>query len=170
MHRPDDCFLNDEEDKQIPGVAEFFQSWPSSDVAGWPKRSPPQLARDVNEGGCWTGIETSSIDSFPFVGAVPKRENQWMAAGFAGHGMPRILLSTAHVAPLVLKELGFEHSAPSLVETYPPLPKPFHATPERVERLQQTTDLDAKRQAYRASMEACAKKPFCNIKRTRLPN
>ncbi|CAK3917417.1 FAD dependent oxidoreductase [Lecanosticta acicola] len=170
VHRPHDCFLNDEEDKQVPGMAEFFRSWPSSDVKGWPNRSPPELALDVNNGGCWTGMETTSIDSFPFVGSVPNRVGHWIAAGFAGHGMPRILLSTAHITPLLLKELGFEHSPPSLVQSYPSLPKPFHATAERVERLQQTADVAAKKQAYLDNCEASAKKPFCNTARTRLPN
>lgn len=55
VHNPEGCFPNDEEDEQFPGIADFFQSWPSADVAGWPASSPPELARDVNDGGCWTG-------------------------------------------------------------------------------------------------------------------
>ena len=31
-------------------------------------------------------VETSSADMFPFVGAVPDHDGQWIAAGFAGHG------------------------------------------------------------------------------------
>jgi hypothetical protein len=31
-------------------------------------------------------VETSSADMFPFVGAVPEHDGQWIAAGFAGHG------------------------------------------------------------------------------------
>ena len=55
MHRPEACFLNDEEDKQVEGMAEFFRSWPALDVAGWTASDPAELARDVNDGGVWTG-------------------------------------------------------------------------------------------------------------------
>jgi hypothetical protein len=74
--------------------------------------------------------------------------------------MPRILLSTAHIIPDVLDSLGFEYMQPALVAPYPPLPKPFHVTAERVERLQ-STDLVAKAQAYRESCKESSQKPFC---------
>ncbi|KAI5366417.1 Putative FAD dependent oxidoreductase, FAD/NAD(P)-binding domain superfamily [Septoria linicola] len=166
-HSPDACFLNDEEDKQIDGFAEFCQSWPKSDVKGWQGPDPADLARDVNDGGVWTGIETSSIDSFPFVGPVPGREGHFIAAGFVGHGMPRILGSLAHLTPLVLESLNLEHTLPSVAAIFPPLPSPFHATPERVQRLVQTADVAAKAEAYRKSCAESAAKRFCNDERSR---
>lgn len=81
--------------------------------------------------------------------------------------MPRILLSTAHIVPEVLGTLQFEHQAPALVAEYPPLPGPFHATAERVERLRRTADLDAKMKAYKASCVASAAKPFCKAERSK---
>jgi hypothetical protein len=50
-------------------------------------------------------------------------------------GMPRILLSTAHIAPLILQSIGVIHTMPDEVATYPPLPQPFHATAARCDRL-----------------------------------
>lgn len=105
-----------------------------------------------------------------------------MAAGFVGHGkhhdlsdhqfvklraagMPRILLSTAHIIPDVLKSLGFQYQQPTLVAPYPPLPKPFVVTAERVERLQ-NIDLDSKAQAYRKSCKESSLKPFCMDERS----
>jgi len=178
--------MNDEEDKHVAGVADFFKSWPASDVTAWPGSSCAELGKEDHEGGCWTGgtpdpkptkpspklhqliasvVETWSADAFPFVGPVPNRPGHYIAAGFAGHGMPRILLSAAHITPLVLESLGVDYRAPLLVASYPPLPRPFHATPERIERLQDTNT---------AAMVACCKqrcaasaeKPFCNIART----
>jgi len=165
VHRPEDCVMNDEEDKHVAGVADFFKSWPASDVTAWPGSSCAELGKEDHEGGCWTGVETWSADAFPFVGPVPNRPGHYIAAGFAGHGMPRILLSAAHITPLVLESLGVDYRAPLLVASYPPLPRPFHATPERIERLQDTNT---------AAMVACCKqrcaasaeKPFCNIART----
>jgi len=46
------------------------------------------LPGDVNESKVadQSVVETSSADMFPFVGAVPEHDGQWIAAGFAGHG------------------------------------------------------------------------------------
>ncbi|KAG4426902.1 hypothetical protein IFR05_017615, partial [Cadophora sp. M221] len=49
--------------------------------------------------------------------------------------MPRILLSAAHIAPLILHSLGVEYTTPALVTPYPSLPRPFKVTRERVEML-----------------------------------
>ncbi|KAK5130847.1 hypothetical protein LTR08_001619 [Meristemomyces frigidus] len=166
VHRPEDCFLNDEEDKQVAGVADFFKSWPASDVVSWPGLGPAELGKNVDEGGCWTGVDSSSADSFPFVGPVPNRDGNFIAAGFSGHGMPRILLSAAHITPLILESLGVEFSQPVLVAPFPPLPKPFHATFERIEKLQ-STSITAKGASYRESCAESAKKPFCNDERIR---
>lgn len=125
-------------------------------------------------------VQTATADAFPFIGPVPKRDGHFIAAGFAGHGMslgftpetwaranrqtgmPRILLSTAHIAPLVLDSLGVAYSQPQLAATYPPLPHPFHCTPERIEKLQDT-DVTAIYETYKKSCEDSARKPFCNI-------
>jgi glycine/D-amino acid oxidase-like deaminating enzyme len=55
VHNPQSYILNDSEDKQFEGVPEFYQSWPASDVVGWPGEDPAELGKNVNEGGCWTG-------------------------------------------------------------------------------------------------------------------
>ena len=107
VHKPDECFNCDNDDLQFEGVPEFMISWPESDIAGWDGNQPAELARDADDGGCWTGsksnmnetrmalpafntdrilVTASSVDMFPFVGPVPHREGHWMAAGFVGHG------------------------------------------------------------------------------------
>jgi hypothetical protein len=207
VHRPDECQFRDDDDMQIEGVPEFFRSWPESDVLGWDKAQPTRLGRDANDGGCWTGgefhanhstlahhardtncsaVETNSADMFPFIGSVPNREGQWMAAGFAGHGkhvhlnsvwcaklmiagMPRILLSTAHIIPGVLDSLGFEHQQPALAAPYPSLPKPFRITAERIARLQDT-DLTERAQAHRERCKESSVKPFCRDERSLMWN
>ncbi|GIZ43973.1 hypothetical protein CKM354_000718200 [Cercospora kikuchii] len=168
IHKPEECFLNDEEDKQVDGFDDFVKTWPASDVKDWSGPNPAELGKDAGEGGVWTGIESGSADSFPFVGPVPGRQGQFMAAGFVGHGMPRILGSTAHITPLLLDYLGTEHKMPSMADVFPPLPTPFHATPERVERLVRTADLEAKLKAYRERCAESAAKPFCHTERTKM--
>lgn len=80
--------------------------------------------------------------------------------------MPRILLSTAHITPLILTSLGIDYNPPTLVAPYPPLPKPFHLTKERVETLQKV-DATAKYEGDVKSNLESAKKPFCNNARSR---
>lgn len=80
--------------------------------------------------------------------------------------MPRILLSTAHIAPRVLNALDMKFTAPSLVTPHPPLPEPFLLTVERIQRLQEV-DADAHYEAQVASNLASAKEPFCNDIRSR---
>ncbi len=80
--------------------------------------------------------------------------------------MPRILLSAAHIAPLILETLGIKHTQPSIVAPYPPLPHPFEITKERVEKLQKV-DADAIVEGYMESALESATKPFCNEVRSR---
>ncbi|KAH7093660.1 FAD dependent oxidoreductase-domain-containing protein [Paraphoma chrysanthemicola] len=164
IHTPDSVMMNDEEDKQFVGVPEFCESWPASDIKDWPGPITAELGKPADQGGCWTGIETSSADGFPFVGPVPGREGQFINAGFSGHGMPRILLSSAHIAPLILDAIGFEHSQARLAESYPALPLPFHVTADRIDKLQ-ATDLNAVKNAFKERCEASAKKPCCDAGR-----
>lgn len=164
-HYPHEWVRSDEENKLLPGVAEFYKTWPKSDIVAWPgKEDEAEFALETAEGGNWTGVESDSVDAFPFVGTVPDRPGHVVAAGFNGHGMPRILLSTAYITPLVLTELGVKWTAPKLVKEYPPLPEPFVATAERIEALQ-TADAKAQYDSSVKGHEESAKKPFCNDKR-----
>jgi hypothetical protein len=75
--------------------------------------------------------------------------------------MPRVLLSAAHIAPLILDDLNVKYTAPSLVVPYPPLPKPFLATAERISSLQKVNSAAIFEKNSKDCLES-AKKPFCN--------
>jgi glycine/D-amino acid oxidase-like deaminating enzyme len=60
VHKPDECYHCDNDDLQFENVPEFMRSWPESDVAGWDGSQPAELAREANDGGCWTGSEFNS--------------------------------------------------------------------------------------------------------------
>lgn len=77
-------------------------------------------------------------------------------------GMPRILLSAAHIAPLILSSLNINFTAPQLVTNYPPLPKPFRITPERMDRLQKVDAQEKYEAAIKNNLE-CAKEPYCMV-------
>lgn len=51
-----------------------------------------------------------SADSAPHIGAVPGRRNQYIAAGFNGHGMPVIFLATKELAKVVLHNKPIEET------------------------------------------------------------
>ncbi|OXG42291.1 FAD dependent oxidoreductase superfamily [Cryptococcus neoformans Bt120] len=159
VHDPKQYVNNDREDLQFAGVPDFYQGWPQRDVVGWQGKDPTDLEKTVEEGGIWTGVYSASIDSFPFVGPVPGKPGQFVAAGFAGHGMPRILGSTAHLTPIVLSELGIQYQTPTTANIFPPLPEPFFATPERMEKLQ-TVNALAKFQEEIDEGLLSSKKPF----------
>ena len=79
--------------------------------------------------------------------------------------MPRILLSAAHITPLILSLLGIEFTPPELVAPYPPLPKAFYLTTDRIERLKKV-DAKAKYDADVKNNLESAKEPFCNTERS----
>jgi glycine/D-amino acid oxidase-like deaminating enzyme len=68
-----------------------------------------------------------SFDSNPHVGHVPARPEQFIIAGFNGHGMPVIWLAAKGLAEMILKEKSFEEVG---------LPKMLKTTQERIEKAQ----------------------------------
>lgn len=55
VHKPDSCMINDDEDQQIEGVADYFKSWPNSHVKDWQGSSRAEFGKQDDAGGCWTG-------------------------------------------------------------------------------------------------------------------
>jgi glycine/D-amino acid oxidase-like deaminating enzyme len=66
-----------------------------------------------------------SSDFMPHLGALPGKEGQFIIAGFSGHGMPEILLSSKGVAAMVRDGVAFEDTG---------LPRIFKTTKERISR------------------------------------
>ncbi|KAF8295426.1 DAO-domain-containing protein [Clavulina sp. PMI_390] len=72
---------------------EYYRWMPRVNFDGW-----DQASEGVGEGliRSWTGIQGHTLDTLPFVGAVPGRryEGLYVSAGFHGHGMARCLLAS----------------------------------------------------------------------------
>jgi len=64
-----------------------------------------------------------SSDSMPYVGEIPSKPNQFIVAGFSGHGMPLILKTTKGIADMILKDIPFENTG---------VPRLFKITKERM--------------------------------------
>jgi hypothetical protein len=70
-----------------------------------------------------------SSDGLPHVGAIPGRQNQFIIAGFSGHGMPQIFLSAKGIASMMMEELGFQATG---------IPKVYEATQARLDNSRNT--------------------------------
>ncbi|KAI9054512.1 hypothetical protein LZ554_001669 [Drepanopeziza brunnea f. sp. 'monogermtubi'] len=94
----------------------------------------------------WSGVMGYSFDGNPHIGRLPKRdnegagwlrppwywgsgepfeENQFVLAGFNGHGMPVIWLAAKGIAKMMTEGCGFEDTG---------IPRLFQTTRERIER------------------------------------
>nr|POE63408.1 gamma-glutamylputrescine oxidoreductase [Quercus suber] len=73
----------------------------------------------------WTGVMGYSYDSHAHVGAVPERPNQFVIAGFNGHGMPVIWLSGKGLAKIMNEGVPFRESG---------IPRVFETSRHRVQR------------------------------------
>jgi hypothetical protein len=51
-----------------------------------------------------------SSDFMPHVGQIPDKSGQFIIAGFTGHGMPRILLSSKGIASMIRNNKDFDET------------------------------------------------------------
>ncbi|OHW89908.1 FAD dependent oxidoreductase [Colletotrichum incanum] len=77
----------------------------------------------------WTGIMGYSSDGLPHIGVVPGRQNQFIIAGFNGHGMPQIFLSAKGVASMMMEQLSYKNTG---------IPRIYEATQERLDSSKNT--------------------------------
>ncbi|GIL65538.1 hypothetical protein Vafri_19293 [Volvox africanus] len=66
-----------------------------------PKRFPGVFGGGLNPEVEWSGILGFTRDRFPFVGPMPGRRGQFVAAGFSGHGMTRTFTCGRVLADMV---------------------------------------------------------------------
>lgn len=177
-HHPRRWLKRHDDALRLPGVPAYVARWPAHDLVAWPATATAEtaqtdltaaLALPAHEGGVWTGVVAAVPDGFPFVGPAPARAGHFLAAGFGGHGMPRILLATAQLVPAVLASLAGSGgvagaktgtTTPPLVAGFPPLPGAFVVTAERVARWR-GFDVAADVEAEVRGLEASAAKAFC---------
>jgi|LakMenEpi03Aug12_release.lakeMendotaPanAssembly.Ray.scaffolds.fasta_scaffold12348_7 glycine/D-amino acid oxidase-like deaminating enzyme len=79
-----------------------------------PKHFPDLQTVEVEQE--WTGILGFSKDLNPLIGSVPDRPNEYIIAGFSGHGMALSFLAAKYIATLIsdhCQELEIEAFAPS---------------------------------------------------------
>ncbi|KAJ5609586.1 hypothetical protein N7528_010153 [Penicillium herquei] len=73
----------------------------------------------------WSGVMGYSYDSNPHIGTVPGEQDQFIVAGFNGHGMPVIWLASKELAKMVIDDVKFEETK---------MPRLFQTTQFRIDR------------------------------------
>ncbi|KAF2680082.1 FAD dependent oxidoreductase [Lentithecium fluviatile CBS 122367] len=113
----DSWYSNVEDDKLIEKAKHHFDGYMQRFFHGW-----EHSGAKTNK--IWTGIMGYSTDGLPHVGKVPGRENQFVIAGFTGHGMPQVFLSAKGVASMVMEGTRFADTG---------MPRVFEASQARLD-------------------------------------
>ena len=134
-HIKDSWYGNSNDAEQVEGGNEYFDGYMQKYFRGW-ENSDAKLSK------IWTGSKSfhstvqSSIlpdsrhivmgyssDFVPHLGQVPDVPDQYILAGFSGHGMPQILLASKAIASMVADDIPYEETG---------LPLVFKTTNERL--------------------------------------
>ncbi|PVH75270.1 FAD dependent oxidoreductase [Cadophora sp. DSE1049] len=79
-----------------PEIQKALMEFPSKYMREWGTKTTVRYS--------WTGIMGYTADELPFVGEVPGRPGQFVAAGFSGHGMARVFLTIKALMQLAYNE------------------------------------------------------------------
>ncbi|KAF7910336.1 uncharacterized protein EAE98_012152 [Botrytis deweyae] len=102
----------------------YYENFMQRTFCGWEKS-------DAKIESIWTGVMGYSFDSNPHIGLVPQKSDQFIIAGFNGHGMPVIWLAAKGLAEMLRTGKSFEE-----VRVPMSLPKLFKTTQDRIDRAQ----------------------------------
>lgn len=108
-----------DDSKLIEPAAHYFDGYMQRTFRGW------EQSNAVTD-KVWTGITAATPDLLPHIGRVPSRSNQFILAGFNGHGMPVGFLAAKGIAQMLRDEsVSFEQTG---------IPRIFETTARRLER------------------------------------
>ena len=116
-HDRSQWYNNVDDSTLIEPAVSYFDGYMQKHFNGWE-------ASGAYTDQVWTGIMGWSADFMPWIGEVPGKTGQYICAGFSGHGMPLIHLSSLAVAKMVVHGCEFEKTE---------LPFVFKPTRERLE-------------------------------------
>jgi glycine/D-amino acid oxidase-like deaminating enzyme len=92
--------LGDSDDSFMSGkTVQGLNSLPQSLFESWSKASTSEgeSLEDKVDIQSWTGIMGITKDSVPFLGEIPKKKGQYIAAGYSGHGKSRCWVFSLHL-------------------------------------------------------------------------
>ncbi|KAJ5524710.1 hypothetical protein N7494_011360 [Penicillium frequentans] len=112
----DQWYDNVDDSVLIDAANDYYTDYMQRTYYGWEGAKIDKL---------WSGVMGYSYDSNPHIGAVPGESDQYILAGFNGHGMPVIWLSSKEVAKMVMEDVSFDKTG---------LPGLFQSTQFRIDR------------------------------------
>lgn len=112
----DQWYDNVDDSVLIDAAKDYYNDYMQRTYYGWEGAKIDKL---------WSGVMGYSYDSNPHIGAVPGESDQYILAGFNGHGMPVIWLSSKEVAKMIMEDVSFEKTG---------LPRLFQSTQFRIDR------------------------------------
>lgn len=111
----------------IDSAKDYYNDYMQKNYRGW-----EDSGAEINK--IWTGVMGYSYDSNPHIGVVPSGGNdQYILAGFNGHGMPVIWLSSKELAKMISQDIPFEQTS---------LPRLFQTSKFRIDRASSGTPED----------------------------
>ncbi|OOF94033.1 hypothetical protein ASPCADRAFT_516362 [Aspergillus carbonarius ITEM 5010] len=114
----DQWYNNVDDSILIDSAKDYYEGYMQRTYRGW-ENSGARVDK------IWTGVMGYSYDSNPHIGAVPGKDDQFILAGFNGHGMPVIWRSAQELARMVVEKISFEETD---------MPRLFKTTQFRIDR------------------------------------
>lgn len=114
-----DEWYDNVDDSVLIDIAEnYYKGFMQRTFRGWENTG-------ANVDKMWSGVMGYSYDSNPHIGTIPGKKDQFVIAGFNGHGMPVIWLSAKALAQIIVENVPFEKTE---------LPRLFQTTQFRLDR------------------------------------
>lgn len=114
----DQWYNNVDDSILIESAKDYYTDYMQKTYRGW-----ENSGAKVDQ--IWTGVMGYSYDSHPHIGSVPNKSNQFILAGFNGHGMPVIWLAAREIAKMVSLDVSFEQTM---------LPRLFETSQQRIDK------------------------------------
>ncbi|PWY87367.1 FAD dependent oxidoreductase [Aspergillus heteromorphus CBS 117.55] len=122
----DQWYNNVDDSVLIDSAKDYYNGYMQRTYRGW-----EDSGATVDQ--IWTGVMGYSFDSNPHIGAVPGKADQFILAGFNGHGMPVIWRAAQELARMVVEKIPFEQTA---------MPRLFQTSQFRIDRAQHGSESD----------------------------
>lgn len=116
-HKANEWYNNYDDSQMINPAVPYFDGLMQRTYRGW-----EDSGAAVDK--VWTGILGYTNDLVPYAGAVPSKDGQFICAGFNGHGMPAILLTSKGIAKMIVEDCAFEETG---------VPWPFKVSASRLQ-------------------------------------
>lgn len=148
IHDLDNWYNVSDDSQVLEGAARYFDGYMQRHFVGWEESNAytdqvwtgskcmiPLACANTSLYSIELTWDPSSVmgyssDGLPHIGSVPGEKDQFILAGFTGHGMPQIFLAAEGVAKMVVSGVAFEETG---------LPRLFKTSQSRLDKQENKT-------------------------------